>query len=282
MIASVASATLLLTAAPAQAHHGWDDFDTDRLYYVAGTVSQVRRGEPHSFFTVTVDRDLPAGSPKRELPEELQAPEDSGPFNVAPSYSGSHNGLEVVIAPPSYTGRWGLDQPLRDGERVELVGYINTSHDNEFRPVAFWYEKSRPVNQALGSELPETPLPPRTPTPPKLRRCPHPIPAIPLHGVTRPPTARYTGLISGPTIDGLSSPGLPAHRVFQHGQIERTAPTKSNCIAAATGNQPCRSDAKTTSRPQTDRNRHQTVRTRNNRKQRKRCRWQHSATTGDR
>lgn len=159
MIASAVPATMLIAAAPAQAHHGWDDFDTDRLYYAAGTVSEVRWGEPHSFFTVTVDGDLPADTPERELPEELQAPEDSGPINGAPSYSGSHNALEVVIAPPSYTGRWGLDRPLRDGERVELVGYINTSHDNEFRPVAFWYDNGRPVNQVLGSELPATPLP---------------------------------------------------------------------------------------------------------------------------
>lgn len=165
LIASAVSATMLITAVPAQAHHGWDDFDTDRLYYVAGTVSEVRWGEPHSFFTVTVDGDLPADTPELELPEELQAPEDSGPISVAPSYRGPHNALEVVIAPPSYTGRWGLDRPLRDGERVELVGYTGTSHDDEFRPAAFWYENGRPVNQVLGSELPATPLPVPYPNP---------------------------------------------------------------------------------------------------------------------
>ncbi|TDO51703.1 hypothetical protein EV643_103442 [Kribbella sp. VKM Ac-2527] len=159
--ASLVSATLLILVSPgtAQAHHGWDDFDTDRLYYVAGTVSEVRWGEPHSFFTVTLDDDLPADTPERQLPEELQAPEDSGPINVAPSYSGAHDALEVVIAPPSFTGPWGLDRPLRDGEQIELVGYIGESHDDEFRPVAFWYENGRPVNQVLGSELPATPLP---------------------------------------------------------------------------------------------------------------------------
>ncbi|NIK61526.1 DUF6152 family protein [Kribbella shirazensis] len=159
--ATLVSATLLILLSPgtAQAHHGWDDFDTDRLYYVAGTVSEVRWGEPHSFFTVTLDDDLPADTPELQLPEELQAPEDSGPISVAPSYSGAHDALEVVIAPPSFTGRWGLDRPLRDGERIELVGYVGESHDNEFRPVAFWYENGRPVNQVLGSELPATPLP---------------------------------------------------------------------------------------------------------------------------
>ncbi|MFI7063710.1 DUF6152 family protein [Kribbella sp. NPDC050124] len=159
--AFLVSATLLILVSPgtAQAHHGWDDFDTDRLYYVAGTVSEVRWGEPHSFFTVTLDDDLPADTPELRLPEQLQAPEDSGPINDAPSYSGAHDALEVVIAPPSFTGPWGLDRPLRDGEQIELVGYIGESHDDEFRPVAFWYENGRPVNQVLGSELPATPLP---------------------------------------------------------------------------------------------------------------------------
>lgn len=159
-VACALPATMLVMIWPgaAYAHHGWDDFDTDRLYYVAGSVSDVRWGEPHSFFTVTLDDEMPADTPERQLPEELQAPEDSGPINVAPAYDGSRDALEVVIAPPSFTGPWGLDRPLRDGEHVELVGYVGRSHDDEFRPVAFWYENGRPVNQVLGSELPATPL----------------------------------------------------------------------------------------------------------------------------
>lgn len=159
--APVAIAALLLgtVTAPAHAHHGWDDFDTDRLYYLSGSVSEVRWGEPHSFFTVTVDEDMPSDTPQLTLPEELQAPEDSAPIEVAPSYDGPHDALDVVIAPPSFTGPWGLDRPLRDGEQVELVGYVGRSHDDEFRPVAFWYDQGTPVNQVLGTELPTTPLP---------------------------------------------------------------------------------------------------------------------------
>jgi hypothetical protein len=158
--ASLAVAVMLIVfpAGAAQAHHGFDDFDTDRLYYVAGTVSAVRWGEPHSYFTVTLDRERPADTPELALPEQLQSSEDSGPINDAPSYGGSRDALEVVIAPPSFTGRWGLDRPLVDGERVEAVGYVGRSHD-EFRPVVFWFEDGRPVNQVLGSQLPARPLP---------------------------------------------------------------------------------------------------------------------------
>ncbi|WP_205484611.1 hypothetical protein [Arthrobacter sp. Alg241-R88] len=33
---------VVLPTSAAQAHHGFDDFDTDRLYYISGAVSQVR------------------------------------------------------------------------------------------------------------------------------------------------------------------------------------------------------------------------------------------------
>ncbi len=68
--------------------------------------------------------------------------------------------LDVVIAPPTFTGPWGLERPLVDGERVEAVGYIGRSHTDEFRPAVFWFDDGRPVNQVLGSELPAQPLEP--------------------------------------------------------------------------------------------------------------------------
>ncbi|WP_326610543.1 DUF6152 family protein [Streptomyces scopuliridis] len=158
--ASLVASTMLLlfSAGAAQAHHGFDDFDTDRLYYIAGTVSQVRWGEPHSYFTVTIEDGLPADTPQRDLPEGLQDAADSGPINAAPSYSGSHDELAVTIAPPSFTSMWGLDHKLNDGERIEAVGYVGKSHDDEFRPVVFWVEDGQPVNQVLNEELPATPL----------------------------------------------------------------------------------------------------------------------------
>ena len=70
--ASLASAVMLVVfpADAAQAHHGFDDFDTDRLPYVAGAVSEVRWGEPHSWFTVTLDSDRPADTPRPAAPEQ--------------------------------------------------------------------------------------------------------------------------------------------------------------------------------------------------------------------
>jgi hypothetical protein len=46
---------IVLPISAAQAHHGFDDFDTGLLYYISGTVSQVHWGEPHSYFNVVLD-----------------------------------------------------------------------------------------------------------------------------------------------------------------------------------------------------------------------------------
>jgi hypothetical protein len=44
----------LLPALPAAAHHGWGTFDTRRAHYVAGIVTSVRWGNPHSVVALRV------------------------------------------------------------------------------------------------------------------------------------------------------------------------------------------------------------------------------------
>jgi len=152
----------LLPALPAFAHHGWPGFDTDHLIYIAGTVSSDGVwGNPHSLFDVTLDSNLPARAPRLAIPKELQAPEDTIRVNSALSYKGSHKKLEIIIAPPAWSGRWGLGRALKIGERFQAAGYINRTDDGLFRPVVFWYGNDAvPVNQVLGNTLPvRAPLP---------------------------------------------------------------------------------------------------------------------------
>ncbi len=158
--AMIALATVLVS--PAVAHHGWPGFDTDSLVYIAGTVSSDGTwGNPHSLFHVTLDSSLPADTPELAIPEQLQDPEDSIRVNAALSYKGPHKELEIVIAPPAWSGRWGLGRALKVGERFQAVGYINRTDDGLFRPVVFWYgDDNVPVNQVLGNTLPvRAPLP---------------------------------------------------------------------------------------------------------------------------
>jgi len=165
----LATATLLVTAAialvpasPAAAHHGWDGFETNNLVYIAGTVSSEGTwGDPHSLFDVALDDRLPADTPDLSIREELSGPEDSVRVEAALAYDGSHDELEVVIAPPWWSRNNGLDRRLEVGERFQGVGYINSTDDGLFRPVAFWYgDDDAPVNQVIGNTLPvRAPLP---------------------------------------------------------------------------------------------------------------------------
>jgi hypothetical protein len=157
-----AAAIALLPASPAAAHHGWDGFETNNLVYIAGTVSSEGRwGDPHSLFDVALDTQLPASTPDLTIPEELSGPEDSVRVEAAPAYDGPHDELEVIIAPPWWSSSNGLDRSLEVGERFQGVGYINSTDDGLFRPVAFWYgDDQAPVNQVIGNTLPvRAPLP---------------------------------------------------------------------------------------------------------------------------
>lgn len=159
---AVAPLAWLFPARSALAHHGWPGFDTDRLIYIAGSVSSDGVwGNPHSLFDIALDGNLPARTPKLAIPKELQDPEDSNRINAAPSYKGRHKALKIIIAPPAWSGRWGLGRALKIGERFQAVGYINRTDDSLFRPVVFWYgQEAVPVNQVLGDTLPvRAPLP---------------------------------------------------------------------------------------------------------------------------
>lgn len=157
-----AAAIALVPASPAAAHHGWDGFETNDLVYIAGTVSSEGSwGDPHSLFDVALDAQLPANTPDLPIPEELSGPEDSIRVEAALAYDGPHDELEVIIAPPWWSSSNGLDRSLEVGERFQGVGYINSTDDGLFRPVAFWYgDDNAPVNQVIGDTLPvRAPLP---------------------------------------------------------------------------------------------------------------------------
>lgn len=113
----------ILDSKPASAHHGWPGFDTSRLIYLAGAVSSEGTwGNPHSLFNVTLATPLPSSTPKLTLPPQLQDAEDTRRVKNALSYSGPHKQLQIVIAPPAWSGRWGLGRALKIGERFQAVG----------------------------------------------------------------------------------------------------------------------------------------------------------------
>lgn len=82
------SATLLVTALPAKAHHGWSSFGSS-VFELTGTVEHVYFGNPHG---------------------ELEVRADDGIW-------------EVGLGPPFRNGRAGLDETsVKVGDEVTAIG----------------------------------------------------------------------------------------------------------------------------------------------------------------
>lgn len=160
LAAGLALATLTpLGPVPAGAHHGWSSFSTRHAYFLSGTVTGVYWGNPHSEVTLRVDAtELPADWSSRPLPQGADPSIGEATMASARPYGGEHAHVELVLAGPSWMERWGMDRALTEGETVEVVGFLRSAEDQEFRPVMFWLSNGQGVWQQLTS-FPQDPEP---------------------------------------------------------------------------------------------------------------------------
>ncbi|NVO25446.1 DUF6152 family protein [Donghicola mangrovi] len=159
-IAAALAAPMVATAPiSALAHHGWSSFDTTRAYYIKGTVTDVRWGNPHSEVTMTVDQTaLPEGFRTRPLPPGSDERDGEATMASARAYDGDEQEIHLVLAGPSWMARWGLDRPLEVGETIEVLGYLGAADAHDLRPVMFWLEDGQGVWQQL-TAFPSRPEP---------------------------------------------------------------------------------------------------------------------------
>ncbi|GAA3289946.1 hypothetical protein GCM10020295_03060 [Streptomyces cinereospinus] len=67
----------VVPAGPAAAHHGWEHYDTSAAYYVSGTVTDVRWGNPHPEVTLRVEgKQVPGDWADREIPRSWRTSAD--------------------------------------------------------------------------------------------------------------------------------------------------------------------------------------------------------------
>jgi hypothetical protein len=164
MSVGVMTAVSFLAADPVQAHHSWNSQDTRFAYYLQGTVTEVRWGNPHVEVHVRVENTaMPADWSERPLPPG--ADETDGQLTMASArpYNGPFQELHLTLAPPNWMERWGMNRELHVGERIEAVGFVSTSGDDELRPVMFWLADGQGVWQKLTAfPTPPEPAPPRS------------------------------------------------------------------------------------------------------------------------
>jgi|SRR5215203_5148053 len=113
-----------LLAAPVLAHHGWSSFDQDKPVYLSGTLTQVRWQNPHAEAMLRVDATaLPEGLATRAVPAQQQSLDGPGILKKTQVPANAAGVWEVEFAPLSRMQAWGLAQPPKVGDRIEVIGY---------------------------------------------------------------------------------------------------------------------------------------------------------------
>ena len=151
MIAVIA--TLVIATQPTRqafAHHSWAASDTRYAYYIAGTITEVRWGNPHVEVRLRLDHAaVPQNWIKRPLPPGADAQDGRDTMISTRAYTGGLPELDLTLAPPDWMARWGLHRRLEVGEHIEAVGFLNVNGGDEFRPVMFWLADGQGVWQKL-------------------------------------------------------------------------------------------------------------------------------------
>ncbi|MFC3228568.1 hypothetical protein ACFOGJ_15090 [Marinibaculum pumilum] len=149
----------LLASERAGAHHGWSSFETRHAYYVSGTVEEVYWGYPHGEVRLRIaTTEPPADLSGRDLPPGADPEIGRATMASTRPYGGDRQELRLVLAGPDWMARWGLDRPIREGERLEAIGFLQSADSSELRPVMFWLEDGQGVWQQLTS-FPDAPEP---------------------------------------------------------------------------------------------------------------------------
>lgn len=113
-----------LLAAPVLAHHGWSGFDQDKPIYLSGTLTEVRWQNPHAEVMLRVDATkLPEGLATRAVPAQQQSVDAAGILKKVQVPANAAGVWEIEFAPLSRMQAWGLSQPPKGGDRIEVIGY---------------------------------------------------------------------------------------------------------------------------------------------------------------
>lgn len=136
---------LALAAAPAAGHHGWSSFDQDQPLYLAGTVKSVRWQNPHAEIVLTVAPGLalPSDLPQRPVPAQAQRVDGSALLKKTVVPANAAGDWEIEFAPLSRMEAWGLKEPLKPGDRVELVGFALADSAKKLLRVEYMFAGGR-------------------------------------------------------------------------------------------------------------------------------------------
>lgn len=118
-----------LAATPVFAHHGWSSFNQDQPVYLEGRVKSVRWQNPHAevVLEVAAGLALPADLAARKLPAQQHGVDAAGIIKKTQVPAAPGGDWEIEFAPLFRMQAWGLAEPLKVGDRIEVIGYTAPS-----------------------------------------------------------------------------------------------------------------------------------------------------------
>jgi len=121
---SFLAAALAAAAAPARAHHGWSSFDQTQPLYLAGRIRSAQWRNPHAEAVLEVGAGLalPADFAQRRMPEQSQNVEAAAIVARTRLPGNAAGDWELEFAPLSRMQAWQVE-PLKEGDRIEVIGY---------------------------------------------------------------------------------------------------------------------------------------------------------------
>ncbi|MDF2960289.1 MAG: sle [Paenibacillus sp.] len=131
------------------AHHGWIYFDTNRPYYLEGTVEDVdwRNPHPEIVLKVTQEVTIPRDVEQLPLPQELI---DLNIRHTLDNLSVPENAVKnwnIILAPVNRLENWGMPEPVHPGNHIRAIGYISCDDPDEFRPELLILSDDKTVRQ---------------------------------------------------------------------------------------------------------------------------------------
>jgi hypothetical protein len=147
--ALLAAPLTLLAAVPAAAHHGWEEYDTTAAYYVSGTTTDVRWGNPHPQVTIEIERPVtvPDDWTELDIPPELEEIGGQDVLDATQAYAGEAETITMDLAPIERLSAWGMDGQVEPGDWIEAVGYIDRDDNGHLRPELIVLESGQVVRQ---------------------------------------------------------------------------------------------------------------------------------------
>ncbi|MVA36348.1 DUF6152 family protein [Agrobacterium vitis] len=126
--------TMMLTASPTQAHHGWGFYATDRPIYLSGKITAVVWRNPHPEIVIDVtSASVPGSFARLPVPAELRELgfDDVLAKTAAPETTGEWT---LDLAPINRLMNWGMPREPKVGDEIQAVAFPSCSEKNVSRP----------------------------------------------------------------------------------------------------------------------------------------------------